>query len=303
MKDYGKRIIPNNSSEFVDLVLPFVINGDLDKAVDVLERYSKKKKKNPKRHFETSPMLIYMAFHHSLPISILTLCNYYLVFINGVPDEIEEQVNAFAEQEFNKRFGSAQNFLKSYLIDIEVRKLPLLCDIVIHYRSIAELTPLISDYGYYSKSWQFGIKNNRPDICGQFLIEGEIKDILHFSHGQVRELHGLAPQRSRWVSEQLLFDRIKLTFPKTIVIGQGSPQWLEGQRFDIWLPEHSIAIEYNGKQHYEPVNFFGGEEGLKKTSERDALKKQKCIDNSTHLFILDEDYDFDFLVEQIRKLI
>lgn len=303
MKDYGKRKIPRNWSEFADLVLPFVIQGNLDIAVDILTRYSKRKKKNPKEHFETAPMLVYMAFHHSLPLNIQTLCEYFSVFITGVPDELEEQVNDLAEQAFIKRFGSTQNFLKTYVQEIKAEPLPLVCLIKLFYRPLTELTPLISDYGYYSKSWQFGIKNNRPDICGQFLIEGEIKDILHFSHGQVRELHGLAPQRSRWVSEQLLFDRIKLTFPKTIVIGQGSPQWLEGQRFDIWLPEHSIAIEYNGKQHYEPVNFFGGEEGLKKTSERDALKKQKCIDNSTHLFILDEDYDFDFLVEQIRKLI
>jgi hypothetical protein len=303
MQDYGKRIIPRNWSEFADLVLPFVIRGDVDTAVDVLNRYSKKKKKNPKKHFETSPMLVYMAFHHSLPISIQTLCSEFVVGINGVPDELDEQVNALAEQELIKRFGSAQKFLKTYLKDIQARPLPLVCLIEILYRPIAELSPLISDYGFYSKSWQFGIKNDRNDICGRYLIEGALKDILHCAHGQVRELNGLKPHRSKWVNEQLLFDRIKLTFTNTTVIGQGSPQWLEGQRFDIWLPEHSIAIEYNGKQHYQPVNFFGGEEGLKKTKERDALKKQKCIDNSTHLFILDEDYDFEFLVEEIRKLI
>lgn len=303
MKDYGKRILPRNWSEFEDLVLPFVIQGDTDKAVDVLNRYSIKKKKNPKRHFETSPMLVYMAFYHSLPISIQTLCNHFCVFITGVPDELEEQVNDLAEQELIKRFGSAQNFLKTYLKDIQARPLPLACLIEILYRPIAELSPLISDYGFYSKSWQFGIKNDRQDVCGQYLIESALKDILHFANGQVRELNGLKPLRSKWVNEQLLFDRIKLTFTKTIVIGQGSPHWLEGQRFDIWLPEHSIAIEYNGKQHYEPVHFFGGAEGLIKTIERDALKKQKCIDNSTHLFILDEDYDFEFLVDEIRKLI
>jgi hypothetical protein len=303
MKDYGKRIIPKNWSEFADLVLPFVLNGDVDMAVDVLNRYSKKKKKNPKKHFETSPMLVYMAFHHSLHISIQTLCNYFLVFITGVPDELDEQVNAIAEEELINRFGSAQNFLKTYLKDIKARPLPVVCLIETLHHPITELSPLNSDYGFYSKSWQFGIKNDRPDICGQYLIESALKDILHYAHGHVRELNGLKPHRSKWINEQLLFDRIKLTFTNTTVIGQGSPHWLDGQRFDIWLPEHSIAIEYNGKQHYQPVNFFGGEEGLKKTKERDALKKQKCIDNSTHLFILDEDYDFEFLVEEIRKLI
>ena len=33
-----------------------------------------------------------------------------------------------------------------------------------------------------------------------------------------------------------------------------------------------IVIEYNGQQHYGPYDFFGGEEGFKKTLERDLYK-------------------------------
>jgi hypothetical protein len=46
-----------------------------------------------------------------------------------------------------------------------------------------------------------------------------------------------------------------------VVLGQGNPDWLAGQRFDVWLPEISVAVEFNGIQHYEPVDFFGGESG------------------------------------------
>lgn len=53
---------------------------------------------------------------------------------------------------------------------------------------------------------------------------------------------------------------------------------------DFFLPKQNIVIEYNGEQHYFPIDFFGGEEGFKKTIKRDNWKKEyynnhrlKCI--------------------------
>ncbi len=34
--------------------------------------------------------------------------------------------------------------------------------------------------------------------------------------------------------------------------------------FDFYLPTRNICIEYNGKQHYSPVDFWGGKDGFKK---------------------------------------
>lgn len=47
--------------------------------------------------------------------------------------------------------------------------------------------------------------------------------------------------------------------------------------FDFYLPENNICIEYQGKQHYEVVEFWGGEEGLQQRQHNDAIKKQYCI--------------------------
>lgn len=47
-------------------------------------------------------------------------------------------------------------------------------------------------------------------------------------------------------------------------------------RFDFFLPEHKIIIEYNGEQHYTAVDYFGGEEKLKKTQLSDNIKKKYC---------------------------
>lgn len=55
--------------------------------------------------------------------------------------------------------------------------------------------------------------------------------------------------------------------------------WLKSKKrmsLDFYLPQHNIAIECQGKQHFEPINMFGGEEFFEKTLERDLLKKKLC---------------------------
>lgn len=46
--------------------------------------------------------------------------------------------------------------------------------------------------------------------------------------------------------------------------------------FDFWLPKYRIAIEYDGRQHFEPVNFFGGKKGFRLEKKRDHLKNRYC---------------------------
>lgn len=56
------------------------------------------------------------------------------------------------------------------------------------------------------------------------------------------------------------------------------------QHFDFYLPKYDIAIECQGKQHYIPVEIFGGEDGFKKTIELDNIKKRLCKENNIDLF-------------------
>ena len=57
-------------------------------------------------------------------------------------------------------------------------------------------------------------------------------------------------------------------------------------KFDFYLPDFNIAIEYQGEQHYEPVSIFGGEEGFKRQQRSDALKKTLCEENDVKLIII-----------------
>lgn len=53
--------------------------------------------------------------------------------------------------------------------------------------------------------------------------------------------------------------------------------------FDFYLPDYNILIEYDGKQHYESVDLFGGEKGFKYTKQNDGIKNQYCKNNNIKL--------------------
>lgn len=53
--------------------------------------------------------------------------------------------------------------------------------------------------------------------------------------------------------------------------------------FDFYLPDYNICIEYDGQQHFKPIDLFGGEEGFKKRKENDLIKTQYCIEHDIQL--------------------
>lgn len=53
--------------------------------------------------------------------------------------------------------------------------------------------------------------------------------------------------------------------------------------YDFYLPESDILIEYQGKQHYEPIAFFGGEENFKKQRINDELKRTYAKEKGLYL--------------------
>lgn len=45
-------------------------------------------------------------------------------------------------------------------------------------------------------------------------------------------------------------------------------------RYDFYLPELNILVEYDGQQHFKPVDYFGGEKAHKRRKEADREKNQ-----------------------------
>ena len=49
-------------------------------------------------------------------------------------------------------------------------------------------------------------------------------------------------------------------------------------RYDFYLPQYNLIIEYHGKQHYEEASFC--EDSLKERQQRDKIKKEEAIKNN-----------------------
>ena len=59
-------------------------------------------------------------------------------------------------------------------------------------------------------------------------------------------------------------------------------------RFDFYLPDYNLFIEYDGIQHFEPVRFHGdntekNERAFKKIQEYDNIKNNYCKENKINL--------------------
>lgn len=142
-------------------------------------------------------------------------------------------------------------------------------------------------------------------------INPDIEIIGQYDGANIPILHRCKIDSCEWMAR-----------PANILLGQGCPQcqeskgeriirqWLEFHKiqyiyqhkfqdckdinplpFDFYLPEHNICIEYNGEQHYIPVDFAGkgqewAEQQLNKTQTHDQIKSQYCEDNNIRLLVI-----------------
>ena len=63
-------------------------------------------------------------------------------------------------------------------------------------------------------------------------------------------------------------------------------------KFDFYLLDYNILIEFDGSQHFEEVKHWGGKEGLKKIQLSDRLKEEYCKQNNIPLIRISyKDFD------------
>lgn len=139
------------------------------------------------------------------------------------------------------------------------------------------------------------------------IIDAEIETLSEAVKGkyenEVRSEY-LIPS-NRWKSEQLVYEYTKKLFKDRIVQYQHKPFHLRkngGQMsYDIFICGLNIAIEYQGKQHFEPVEIFGGETHFQRQVERDKLKMKLSKENGITLIYINywEDISTKLIKEKI----
>ena len=53
--------------------------------------------------------------------------------------------------------------------------------------------------------------------------------------------------------------------------------------YDFYLPESNICIEFDGKQHFEAIEYYGGVKNFEEQLIRDNIKNEYCKDNNIEL--------------------
>ncbi|MEE0845234.1 MAG: hypothetical protein U0L71_03485 [Eggerthellaceae bacterium] len=129
-----------------------------------------------------------------------------------------------------------------------------------------------------------------------------LREISHGSYHDVeREVY--VPIVGRWKNEELMFRCIQKVLRGKSVIYQHSPYFLGRQSYDVFVPEDRIAFEYQGKQHFEPIEFFGGEKSYQAQVERDKKKRELSNKNGITLIYINywEDVSEELIVKKLEE--
>ena len=102
--------------------------------------------------------------------------------------------------------------------------------------------------------------------------------MTNFESSALAEMAERGIKISRWKNESDLFALVHKEYPDAIY--QYQADWLGLQSLDIYIPSLRLAIEYQGEQHYKPIEFFGGEKAFRETVVRDKKKANLCADRN-----------------------
>ena len=107
----------------------------------------------------------------------------------------------------------------------------------------------------------------------------------------------------KWVREEMVCKLVTKMFKDYVVIPQHKPYFLKssfgGQMsYDVYISKLNIAIEHQGKQHFEPIDFFGGEDSFMRQQIRDQEKKLLSEKYGVKLIYIN--YDEEITEELIR---
>jgi hypothetical protein len=120
-----------------------------------------------------------------------------------------------------------------------------------------EITILCFEHGAFSQTPHHHIySQNKCPFCSNKVSRGEKKIINILDEFNVNYTH------------QKKFDDCKNIFCLA---------------FDFYIEEYNLIIEYDGKQHFEPVSFFGGEEKFNKQKKNDDIKNNYCKEKNINL--------------------
>ena len=126
--------------------------------------------------------------------------------------------------------------------------------------------------------------------CGNY----HIATMGHLKSGTVKSCGCLKSSYEHTIKQILDKNKIKYEVEKTFVecrVERCLP-------FDFFIPDLNMLVEMQGEQHFEAVDFWGGEEGFKKRQEYDKIKEGFCLKNGYRFLTIRYDEDVEKRVNE-----
>ena len=112
-----------------------------------------------------------------------------------------------------------------------------------------------SNHSYFNISAESHLKGFGCSSCGKFSIgENEISNYLE--------------------SKNIGYEKQK-SFDGCVYVNK--------MQYDFFIPSKNICIEYDGVQHFKPIEYFGGDKNFKSQLIKDKIKSDFCKNNGIKL--------------------
>lgn len=104
---------------------------------------------------------------------------------------------------------------------------------------------------------------------------------IWFTQRAESHCEGAGCPQCHWMKSERVF--AELISQKGLKPLRQRPKWLvnpdtgHALELDFYFPELGVAIEVQGRQHYEPIDIFGGLEKFKKQQKHDQMKRFLCF--------------------------
>ena len=72
--------------------------------------------------------------------------------------------------------------------------------------------------------------------------------------------------------------------------------------FDFYLPTYNILIEYDGEQHFRPIEYFGGQKKFELQQKHDTIKNEYCKNNGIPLLRIPY-FKYDNIEEELNNFL
>lgn len=193
----------------------------------------------------------------------------------------EEKIIRYIHMHYFTKNNEYEKIISKLLNKYQTNEIGLL--IILLYKYGEELVfnlPNIENIKYNVSKYSVGIENNSNTEYNQ-----KIYDNL---------LLNLDTENVKWKSELSMYKLLKNYFPDAIY--QYRFKELGQQSLDVFIPTKNIAFEYQGQQHYEPVDIFGGKEHFERQQQNDENKKRICKENN--IILIEWKYN-----ENINKIV